>query len=321
MISKPILLAAPGTNCTEPCQAQHWQQYFDIQPWQLGDLVPQHAAAVIQHFTDTTDYSNLGMKIVVDHLWDSAVTQPCETHNNTLTLRAPDWVWIIEQWLGLAADYDVPRIADDPDQFMLMPLNLQRQHRDQLLQASAPWLPDSTWSYVSQGTLLPNDEFVPHPSHLGTANDRNYRPEWYAMTCFSMVSETAVNTAAMGLGIGPGHVFVSEKSFKPLAYQHPFVIQGTANTLTYLHSRGFGTFSEMINESYDAVVNDEERFQAIVLVLKELYQQWQQQGSVFQTPRTKEIVLHNYHRFWDEKITNDLFRTQIVQAIQEFIES
>jgi hypothetical protein len=320
MNSKPILLAVSGTNCTQSNQAQHWQQYFDIQPWQLGDPVPA-GSAIIQHFTDAADYSNTGAKIIVDHLWDSAVDQPSVTDCNVLTLRAPDWIWIIEQWLGLDAGYDVPRIAGNPDRFMLMPLSLQRQHRDQLVEQCRPWLEHSVWSYVAQGRLLPNDDFVPHPSHSGTANDRNYRPEWYAMTCFSMVSETAVNTAKMGLGVGPNRIFVSEKTFKPLAYQHPFVIQGTPGTLAYLHSRGFESFGQMINESYDVIIDNNQRFEAIVLVLTELYQQWQQQGSVFQTLKAKEITLHNYHRFWDEKITNDLFRTQIAEVIQEFIES
>lgn len=320
MNSKPILLAAPGTNCTESNQAQHWKQYFDIRPWRLGDAVPA-GAAIIRYFTDATDYSSTGAKIIVDHLWDSAVDQPCETNGNVLTLRAPDWIWMIEQWMGLAAGYDVPRVATLPSKFMLMPLNLRRRHRDQLVEQCQPWLEHSVWSYAAQGRLLPNDVFVPNPSHAGTANDRYYRPEWYAMTCFSMVSETAVNTDKMGLDIGPGRVFVSEKSFKPLAYQHPFVIQGTANTLTYLQSRGFGTFGHAIDQSYDAIIDDQERFRAIVYVLNELYQQWQQTGSVFQTPETKQIVLHNYHRFWDEKIVNDLFRTQVIETIQEFMES
>jgi hypothetical protein len=320
MNSKPILLAAPGTNCTQSNQAQHWQQYFDIRPWQLGNAVPV-GAVIIQDFNDTTDYRSVGAKIIVDHLWDSAVDQPSETHSNVLTLRAPDWVWMIEQWMGLAAGYDVPRVATQPSKFMLMPLNLRRHHRDQLIEQCQPWLEHSAWSYVAQGRLLPNDHFVPHPSHAGTANDRNYRSEWYAMTCFSMVSETAVNTAAMGLGIGPNRVFVSEKSFKPMAYQHPFVIQGTPGTLTYLQSRGFVTFGHAIDQSYDTIINDQARFQAIVCVLNELYQQWQQTGSVFQTPETKQIVLHNYHRFWDEKIVNDLFRTQVIETIQEFMES
>lgn len=277
--------------------------------------------AIIQHFTDATDYSSAGAKIIVDHLWDSAVDQLPEITSSVLTLRAPDWVWIVEQWLGLAAGYDVPRVATEPSKFMLMPLNLQRQHRDQLVERCQPWLEHSVWSYVAQGRLLPNDLFVPHPAHAGTANDRNYRAEWYAMTCFSMVSETAVNTAKMGLGIGPDRVFVSEKTFKPLAYQHPFVIQGTPGTLAYLHSRGFESFGTWIDQSYDQMVDHADRFEAVVSLLNELYRHWHSQGSVFQTPKAKEITLHNYHRFWSAEIINDLFRTQIVQTIQEFIES
>jgi len=58
-------------------------------------------------------------------------------------------------------------------------------------------------------------------------------------------------------------VFISEKTFKCLALKHPFVIFGRPGMLKGLHKLGFKTFSPYIDESYDNIIDDDERFDAI----------------------------------------------------------
>lgn len=59
-------------------------------------------------------------------------------------------------------------------------------------------------------------------------------------------------------------IFPTEKIYKCLALNHPFVVLATNGFLKTLHNRGFKTFSPFINESYDDIVDDHDRLDAIV---------------------------------------------------------
>ena len=56
----------------------------------------------------------------------------------------------------------------------------------------------------------------------------------------------------------------TEKLTKPLLGMHPFILLGLPYTLKHLKDKGFETFSEVIDESYDNEVDDTIRFSKIV---------------------------------------------------------
>jgi hypothetical protein len=116
-------------------------------------------------------------------------------------------------------------------------------------------------------------------------------------------------------------LYISEKSFKPIAHSHPFVIQGTQGNLQYLQSRGFETFSHVIDESYDQEPLLKNRVKKILEILDSLYQEFKRTGTVFQDAKTKQILEHNYNLFFDPDKVQELFRDQIAHPIMEFIES
>ena len=184
-------------------------------------------------------------------------------------------------------------------------------NRDDLYKAVTPFLDSSLYSYVERGITLPGDEFIASEFHNGTANDRLYVPDWYTQTCFSLVSETSVNT----------DLFISEKIFKPLAYRHPAIVYGTPGSLAYIRNLGFETFGHQIDESYDSDTNASTRLIKILAILKDLYKEFKQTGAVFQDARTQEIVAHNHALFFDQTRIRDMFRDQVVFPIQEFLES
>jgi hypothetical protein len=80
----------------------------------------------------------------------------------------------------------------------------------------------------------------------------------YEDSYFSVVSETCFFD-----GVGR---FLTEKTFKPIVYQHPFILIAPAKSLEFLRKIGYKTFHPFIDESYDNVENDIERMK---LVLKE----------------------------------------------------
>lgn len=63
--------------------------------------------------------------------------------------------------------------------------------------------------------------------------------------------------------------FISEKSFKPIACYHPFIIYGNKGSLKALHDLGYQTFSKWWDESYD-MLDSWERLNAIISILKSL---------------------------------------------------
>ena len=88
-----------------------------------------------------------------------------------------------------------------------------------------------------------------------------------------------------------GTLFISEKTFKPIACMHPFIIFGNKGSLKELRAMGYKTFSPFINEAYDdlptfermdAIIEEIKRIDAIPDKFKWLYSM-------------KDILEHNYN--------------------------
>jgi len=320
MLKPKILIADSGL--IQPYMAPLWQAHFEIEPFDLAQNQSLDCAVLVDdRYGDHDLYLQIkarGHRIIKTHLMDSFVTSQCENLGQEFVLRARDWVWIQESNMWNHRGYNQPRPPQTPDKFFLLLMNLTRQHRDHLLSAMTTYLDCSLHSYVSQGRLLPDDVFVPIQGRPGTANDRHYVPRWYGETCFSLVCETMVNYPSKPI---TGQLFISEKTFKPLAHAHAFVTHGTQGTLSYLHSLGFETMSHVIDESYDQCVWAEQRLQKISDVVQELYGEFKSSGQVFQDARTQQILAHNQARFFDQALVADMFAQQIAEPIREYVES
>lgn len=130
------------------------------------------------------------------------------------------------------------------------------------------------------------DELVTNQAHLDTSADRFYND-----TYFSVVSETNFFT---GLKNNAG-VFLSEKIFKPIAQQHPFVVFGPPGTLKKLKDLGYKTFGRHWDESYDFETNDIERMRKIIAVIKKLSNMPKRDMKNFLV-ETKKICEYNYYQ-------------------------
>lgn len=78
---------------------------------------------------------------------------------------------------------------------------------------------------------------------------------YYRDSYFSVITETTYHTDSGYDGVP----FLSEKVFKAIAMQHPFILVTAPNTLQYLKKLGYKTFSSIIDESYDTELNDAAR--------------------------------------------------------------
>jgi hypothetical protein len=82
-----------------------------------------------------------------------------------------------------------------------------------------------------------------------------------AETCAYVVTETVQH--------GRRH-HLTEKTFKPICLQMPFVLVSTMGSLDYLKSYGFRTFDHVWDESYDHESDDYQRLHMIADLLKSL---------------------------------------------------
>jgi hypothetical protein len=80
----------------------------------------------------------------------------------------------------------------------------------------------------------------------------------FEQTFISVVTETLTCS---------GTLFLSEKTWKPLLVGHPFLTFGNKGTLNYLRNIGFITFDKWIDESYDELDNEDDRYKAVVAEL------------------------------------------------------
>jgi hypothetical protein len=72
---------------------------------------------------------------------------------------------------------------------------------------------------------------------------------------------------------GSNGCFISEKVFKPIRHGQPFVVFGTPHTLATLRRLGYRTYDYAIDNSYDSIEDNTERFRAAVESVRKVFNQ------------------------------------------------
>lgn len=90
--------------------------------------------------------------------------------------------------------------------------------------------------------------------------------------------------------------FFTEKTFKAIAMQHPFLVYGNQDNLKYLRDLGFETFSGVIDESYDSARFPRDRFS---IMMQEILRLGNHSLKECEQMRDKlrPVLEHNYHHF------------------------
>ena len=64
--------------------------------------------------------------------------------------------------------------------------------------------------------------------------------------------------------------FVTEKTFKPIFNNQFFVVVSGVNHIAHLRDLGYCTFGRVIDEHYDSIENNQDRFEAVLALTKDL---------------------------------------------------
>jgi hypothetical protein len=249
-------------------------------------------------------YVDRGYKLIVDHFWDSNITET-STVTDRLTIRNKNWLWYNESLWYRHLGYHTYVPNRQRQRSFLMLMHLQRKHRDQIHDALADVLDSALHSYVARGITIDNDIKYQHGDW-----QRYFNPAWYNTTDFSVVVETMTASPT----------WISEKIFKPIAYQHPFVVWGSTGSLQYLRDQGFATFDHVIDESYDSIDNTAERLEHIVRIVKNLTQRFNYGIANFEDSTSQAKLIHNQQRFFNQELVQQRINNEIVKEMLDFIE-
>jgi hypothetical protein len=287
-------------------------RYFDIEIYQSGRTYDK-TTTILAVNSFKLGYPNpdfwyrefleQGYKVIVDNMWEIESFLPdhfTDWTGNCFVAQLPNWFWYNEaiwyDYLGYRS-YEPARTYQHR---ALMPMRVDRSHRREMVIELCGVLDHMIWSYNAHGRSLPDDLPVDHPDY-----QRYFNPAWYNNTHFSVVVESQVDNLT---------IFVTEKTFKPMAFQHPFVIMAQAGHLNYLRSQGFETYSNLFDESYDTIPNWLMRLKAVTSTIKNFDLQPYDK-------LTQQKIAHNYTRFYDLDLVESRLVTELINPIYDYAES
>lgn len=119
-------------------------------------------------------------------------------------------------------------------------------------------------------------------------NDHHYvNYGLYSESYFQIVIETHFDADQSG------GAFITEKTWKPIKFGQPFVVIGPAGTLTTLRAAGYCVFDDVLDNTYDTISDNTQRYIAV----RELLMSMQKQGVADLFKKCWPGVEHNQINF------------------------
>jgi hypothetical protein len=292
----------------------HWylrpelNKYFDIINYnpEVKYSASEYLVMIPFNFRQSRWFDHLiqeGAKLVYDVFWEHHVSGQLEQQHPTAHIAScKSYFWVNEYYINCASGYNSYIPNKNYTHRALLPIRQSKPHRKTLLTALTPWLNDIIYSTVDQGRFLPDDQDESKGSFY-----RYFNPNWYNSTYFNIVAESITGS--------PHHrLLVTEKTFKPIAYYHPFIVFGQVGVLEYLHELGFETFENLFDESYDCEEDQSTRLAQIVANIANFKQQ------DYDTLTWKKLN-HNHDLFYNQARVEKIFVEGIVNPILEYAET
>ena len=324
--TKPTILIESDSNHT---LHKFLKEYFNLTVYDSTETYDQHTLVLATVLTNHwwQDLCEQGHRIIIDNL-----AEPYDYFKKTYRPMAPDryyalhnanWFWYVEAESVLNLTYTHNKTYK---KLALMPMNYEKAHRTLLFDRMQPYLDDCIYSFAARGIYLPNDRQDKRPPW-----DRHFDAEWYDSTYFTLAAETWSDDtqeytrynhspgndlwAHNGQYSGP-YPFITEKTYKPIAYQHPFMIYGQSRTLAQLHDLGFETYENLFDESYDHVANadstePDKKLDIIINNVRDFERRPYDQ-------LTQEKIQHNYAHYTDLQLIKQRVKKEIIDPLLDY---
>lgn len=115
--------------------------------------------------------------------------------------------------------------------------------------------------YHNQDLKIYNKLLLPDNGSVSSDHSATYDPSHYTQCGIDVVLETLFDDLRL---------YLTEKILRPIACAKPFVLAGPPFSLAFLRSRGFETFHDLIDESYDTIIDPVQRLKALVNVMRDI---------------------------------------------------
>jgi hypothetical protein len=152
------------------------------------------------------------------------------------------------------------------------------------------------------------------PDASDVSSDASASIPWLDHTKFNIqiVAETLFKTQSIHL---------TEKVFKPIVMHQGFILFAPPNSLEFMRSYGFKTFTDCWDESYDTIMNEDLRFQKLTELITSLSTMDTKSYNALLIKMNK-IVKHNRKHFYSDAfkqlLVNELHRNlEFAFAVQE----
>ena len=143
---------------------------------------------------------------------------------------------------------------------------------------------------------------------VGSDASAVYNHNDFNNTAISVVLETVFDE----------RIHLTEKTLRPIACGHPFILAAGAGSLRVLRSYGFHTFSGHINEHYDEISNSQDRLIAIVQEMQRIQTLPEQQRQEL-IEACREIAEYNRKLFFSteffDQVSNELIHNVITARL------
>lgn len=115
---------------------------------------------------------------------------------------------------------------------------------------------------------------------------------------FNLIQETNFLTTEDHEGFNTSlSIFISEKTWRTMIFQLPFITLNKPNTLSGLKEYGYKTFSPIFDESYDSIMDDTARLLAVIREVERLYKLSDKEWLTIQSDLNKAAV-YNYEKIF-----------------------
>tara|TARA_X000001036_G_C20668306_1_gene801535 strand:- start:497 stop:1921 length:1425 start_codon:yes stop_codon:yes gene_type:complete len=153
-------------------------------------------------------------------------------------------------------------------------------------------------------------KYVDYPIAMDAKDGIHHGYGWenckpYLNTYLSIVTETDF-TNPTG--------YVSEKTWKPISFFHPFILVGNSKSLNFIKTFGFKTFSPFIDESYDLETDNIKRFDMIEreiirigkMSIDEIHEWYWSM---------KDILIYNYELFLEYAVHHSEYNLEFLNIL------
>lgn len=143
---------------------------------------------------------------------------------------------------------------------------------------------------------------------------------------FSIVTETVFykdyHTVRYNAGQYADSLFITEKTYRCIVLEHPFIALARPGHIAELQRCGYKTFHPYIDESYDSIQDDTERFNAVVSEIERLcmltddeWNEWERNILAIVKHNSKHIKTRDYSPTDIEPFFCDLPKESITKPI------